>query len=428
MEEERGVSIGEIFKVIFKRLWWVIGVTAAFMLVFVLLIQFWYNKNNRNYVVNYNISFPNSGTGYYPDGTAFRLSDLVTPKTLNEIKASDERFASIDVEEMYVNDDITIEVVDPSTTTKQEPSYISLQMSVKYFTDTKQAAAFIRAVAEYPINHAMDLINQADHLVNLKAFDNSKTYGEQLAYLQAQLGYVDAKYSSLISLYGQYYSVNGVTLAEYKMLLNKVFDSTDYANLVNELNTRYYVKDKDRFRQNYETEIEALNKEKRHNLTKIENLEEARDKVYQSGSTATDVETFNAQIVSLVNRNSQIDIELEEIQEKLDRLDAIDTQAQTDFENKLQAVYDDLKEQTEIYEDIRVAVYEEKSVITYKSNKIKVSGGLNIIIAAALGAIIGFVGVGAVICIIDMPKYLKARDAKSACVPAEGNPEDGENK
>ncbi|MGN0818570.1 MAG: hypothetical protein ACI4L9_06330, partial [Candidatus Coproplasma sp.] len=88
MEEERGISIGEIFKVIFKRAWWVLGVTVAFLLAFVLVVQLWYNHSKSAYNLQYTIEYPDSDTGLYPDGTAFRLSDVISLKTLNQIKAS----------------------------------------------------------------------------------------------------------------------------------------------------------------------------------------------------------------------------------------------------------------------------------------------------------------------------------------------------
>ena len=75
--EEYGITLGEICRIIFRRVWWVIGVTAAFLLITVLLVQFWYNPNNRQYTVSYNIRFPDSSSGLYPDGTPLRVTDSV---------------------------------------------------------------------------------------------------------------------------------------------------------------------------------------------------------------------------------------------------------------------------------------------------------------------------------------------------------------
>ena len=65
--EENGVSISEIFKVIFKRVWWVVGVTLAFLLLFVLVVQFWLNRQQQTYTVTYTIDFPGIEEGVYPD-------------------------------------------------------------------------------------------------------------------------------------------------------------------------------------------------------------------------------------------------------------------------------------------------------------------------------------------------------------------------
>lgn len=38
--EERSISLSELVKIIFKRVWWVVGVTLAVMLIFIFAVQF----------------------------------------------------------------------------------------------------------------------------------------------------------------------------------------------------------------------------------------------------------------------------------------------------------------------------------------------------------------------------------------------------
>ena len=70
----------DILKVIFKRIWWVLGATAACLLIVVLVTQLWYNKRQQFYSVSYEIVYPDSTSGKYPDGSDL----LATPsKTAN---------------------------------------------------------------------------------------------------------------------------------------------------------------------------------------------------------------------------------------------------------------------------------------------------------------------------------------------------------
>ena len=84
MEEEKGISIGEIFKVIFKRIWWLVAATAAVMIVFVCVVQFWYNPNKQSYSASFVIRLPSDNA--YPDGTTLRMSDSVLLENLQIIK------------------------------------------------------------------------------------------------------------------------------------------------------------------------------------------------------------------------------------------------------------------------------------------------------------------------------------------------------
>jgi hypothetical protein len=413
MEEERGVSLKEIFSVIFKRVWWLVGAIAACVLIFVLVVQFYYNPSKRTYTVDYNIEYPNSVSGQYPDGTAFRLSDLTTLKTLEYIKSTDESFADIDVSKMIEEDDISISQVTDSTTNETN---IELSVKVKYFSNKEQAQKFIKAIAEFPIEYVKTLVDTSEYYANLTAFSAARSYDSQITMLESQLSYVDQMYASLVNLYGQYYTVNGKSLSVYRLELNNVFSSEDLLQLNSELTNGRYVKDADKYLEGAQAEIDAYNKQISYNNKRIEALREERDKISDSQS---DVETFNKAILDLVTANSDLQQKIDIINERVASINSADKSAQTAFEAKLESYVSALKTATDTFKDVRIAVYEEKSVTIYNTNKIEASGGLNIILAAVIGAVVGFVVAGVVICIIDMPKYLKKRNEEEAKLKSE---------
>lgn len=399
MDEERGVSLGEIFKIIFKRIWWALGVTAAFILIAALAVQFWYNPNHKTYSVSFDLDYPDGDSGLYPDGTTFRIAEFVTLSTLTAIKESNEEFASIDLEKMIADDAIGIAADSTG-------EYFTLTVSAKYFSSNAQAVDFIRTVVEYPVTKINRLVGNAAYSANLNAFNLAKTYDEQIAYLQAQMDYIDSLYADLIELYGQYYTVNGVSLGEYNLMLKNIFNEVDINLLNNELATNCYVKDEETFKNNYEYNIAVLTEEKTNNEASIAALKAERDEVER------DFDAFNEAIVDLVVRNSEIDIEIANLQKTYDLMgDENNIAAKVAFEEKLGQYVDKLTEATETFKQVRIAVYGEKTVVIFKSNRIEATGGVNVVVAAIAGAIVGFIVAGVVICIIDMPKFVRKRNA-----------------
>ena len=94
--EEEGITLGELFRVIFKRVWVVVGVTLAITAIAVLIVALLINTSRKEYRLEYTIEFPGHENSRYPDGTAFRYQNLLSLATLNAVKASDEAFASVD--------------------------------------------------------------------------------------------------------------------------------------------------------------------------------------------------------------------------------------------------------------------------------------------------------------------------------------------
>ena len=86
--EEEGITLGELFRVIFKRVWVVVGVTLAITAIAVLIVALLINTSRKEYRLEYTIEFPGHENSRYPDGTAFRYQNLISLATLNAVKAS----------------------------------------------------------------------------------------------------------------------------------------------------------------------------------------------------------------------------------------------------------------------------------------------------------------------------------------------------
>ena len=75
--EEKGISIVEVFRLLYKRIWWVVASVIIFAALVSVIVQFWYNRQTQTYTVNYTIDFPGMSSGVYPDGTPVRYGSSV---------------------------------------------------------------------------------------------------------------------------------------------------------------------------------------------------------------------------------------------------------------------------------------------------------------------------------------------------------------
>lgn len=408
--KEKGISVAEIFKVIFRRVWWVVGVTLAFLLAFVLVVQFWYNRENRVYTITYTIDFPGVEDNIYPDGSQFKYSTIVSEDTLKAIVDSDEELAGIDVEAMTANDDIQLSVTyvsaDESISGIEQNNYV-LTVSAKYFVDNEQAVAFLRAVAGYPVEQAKQIAAAIDVAAYLSIFDSADSFETMINALVSQREYILSKYDEMIGTLSGEYTFNGSTLTGYRAELEQIFDSADQQKLYDILATEYYVLNAEEFSTNAQAQIAAIEKQIAANQAKIDALIEQRE-----NSNSYYQEAFNTQIANLTTENIELNLQIEDIYKSLAWIES-DTHDEDleNFMSLLNGYRSELYEATQTFRIIYADYFENMCDVTYSANKIELEGGMNVVLAAVIGAIVGFVVVSIVICAIDLPAYLRARNS-----------------
>ncbi len=427
--EERGVSIAEIFKVIFKRVWWVIGVTAACLLIFVLIVQLWYNRQNQTYSVSYTIDFPGIDEGNYPDGTPFRYSAAVSLAVLNDIVDGNEQLSGIDVEDMVNSDSISIsqnvESYESSSGTVVERSY-TLTVGVKYFNSTDQAAAFLRAVSSYPVNRAREIVGNTAANGYLSIFDSASTFEAKIQALADQRDYLLGMYDEMISAMSGEYTTGGRTLTDYRAQVAETFSENDETYLNSVLTSGNYVLDYEQYSQTADAQIKALQQQIDDNQKRIDSLTALRNSLTDNGAT---LDAYDTLIAQLTDENTQLVQQQDKIEAVVEWIngESRDTDI-ADFTAQLNSYRDALNNVTSTFRTVSESYYDAMCDISYASNVITAQGGLNIVLAALIGAVLGFIVVSIVICIIDMPKYIRQRDAAIAAAQAEENKEDEENQ
>ena len=425
--EEYGITLGEICRIIFRRVWWVIGVTAAFLLITVLLVQFWYNPNNRQYTVSYNIRFPDSSSGLYPDGTPLRVTDSVLLGSLTEIKSgtyseSEENapdFSDIDIEDMVENDAISLTAVTTEASDSGEAGWSGYRLTVsyKYFKDSAQAVAFIKKIAEYPIDKAQYIVENALYNYNLTQYDVGTTYEAKIAALINQKNYVMSIYDFIKNNYGETYRPLGAsdkTITDYINEASTIFDSRIQSAYYNTVTANYYVWDTETYKLTANASIEATRIEIANNEAIVSALEEKIAELDKNGTAFDQIEAYHEKIASYVERNTQLETSIKTTEQTLAKIEIYENDPQAvedkaEFDAQLDSTRAQLATLTETAKSLRIATYQNESMVLYVNNTIETEGGINILVAAVVGAVLGFIIVSVVILIKDMPEYKRRK-------------------
>ena len=486
MEEnyvEDGLSLGELFRVIFRRGWLVLVITVAVTIVGALAVALIINPMQTQYSMTFSYNYPNSSSQRYPDGTSFVYRDIVSQSSLETAKASDEAFAGVDIEGMYEDDGISITALtetDADGVTVETGEY-TMNVGGSYFDSSQQATQFLRTLANGPINYINSVVGNIDYAVNLTAYETSNDYETRIDYLSAQRNYLLGRYDDLIAIYGDDYVVtvnndsgDPDSLSALRSQVNRCFRTEDETDLRNDLTINGYVMDKPEYIARARVQLYTLTREKRENAATIAALEqELQTLVGIYGDTAmTQYETFNEQIVNLTVRNAQIDSERQQyinnlniIQNLINTLDnngalADDvnknltvtisddgrgnetvnwpkdasgnditdydylanayTDAEEDFSNDLNDFFLALENITNTFKSVNISLYESESTVIFNTNNVVASGGINIIIAGVVSLIIGFVIACIVVSIMDLPAYLREKKRRAANAVAGG--------
>ena len=203
MEEESGITFGEILHLIKKRVWWILGISVIVAIIAALAVGLVFNRGKNDYTLTFIVDFPGVENNEYPDGTSFNYEEIVYSDQLEAAKASNESFSEIDTAKMAAGD-ITIvaetrEVTNGTTTTTENTGSYTITVSSAYFTDEDQATAFLRAVLDQTIARVNEIAAGMDFTANLSDYTAASTYDAQLTALRNQQTFLLARYDELIA-------------------------------------------------------------------------------------------------------------------------------------------------------------------------------------------------------------------------------------
>ncbi len=418
--EDEGISLGQIFKVIFRRWKLLLFITGVIFVVGLLGSQLIYNKLKTEYTTSVVYNAQGVNDGVYADNSQFNYRDLVKLDTLNKVKASDEKFSSIDVKTLVEKEKISIkkEIVQDETKTSSQIVF-TITASGRYFKNSDQARDYFAAILLVPVTKTIAITQDTNNTINLDAYTKSNDYGEQVNYLKAQLAYLNTKYDALIAQFGDIYPSgdNQKKLSEYRLELNSYFETHKFTELDNELTAYKFVKNFNENKTKLEIRKASLEKQITDNQNVISKLYDYMVKLNNNSEDfTTSIQSsemftpYTTQIASLTASNAAMQNEVADINKQLSNNggDAASVQA---FEEKLTTYYTKLNSETDTYTTVSKQVISENTSFDYTGKSIDSKGGLSLLISILLFLVGGFV-VAAIVNLILDRKYLK-EDSKA---------------
>ena len=410
--EEDGVSLGQIFKVMFLRWKLLLIITASIFIVGMLGTQLIYNRMKAYYSTSVEyVNVINDDEETFVNNSKFNYRDIIKLDNLKAIKSSDTKFDSINIEKLVDEEDISI---SKTTNEQTKKSVYTVKAKGKYFNSSEIAKEFLNKLLNSPVNELSKLVENANNKLYLTGYDNSIDYESQIEALYNEISLIDSKYTKLIDIYVEtkvddkdmasiqiaLQNKYGKTVDEDKKVSYKVID-----DLKNELLKKNYVKDFDKNKNALINEKAALEKQINDNNDIINALEDKID-LYNTNysNLANDAYTpITTEIAKLTTENSKMNNQILVIQSQLDN-NGGDATERAAFEAKLTALYNELKTEANNYTTNSKDVVNLYAKAETNGKALTSTGGLGIIISALLSLVAGLIIACIVNLIIDREK------------------------
>ena len=450
MEEESGITFGEICHLVKKRIWWILGISVIVALVASLLFGFVINRGKNDYSVTFMVEFPGVSDRQYPDGTTFNHASMVYAAQLEAAKASNESFANIDIDEMSSNGGISIsaETTGENNTTVYTGVY-TITVSSAYFDSADQASDFLRAVLDQTIATVNAKISGMDFTAGLSGYESLTTYEDRLNALKAQQTYLLARYAAVTgdtqsdsdtTTQTQTTATYGSFKYEGKSISALYADAQRASNTLALLESEYaanrYVliganSDLQKIANGWAQQIKS-NQDRLDAFN--QNLKDIIGTSGTSGSIVIDT-TYMERIQELTETIADLKAQLTAIG-YTDNGDGTAAksgeplEANTTFGQEVDALFETIKTNSETAKSALVALFAAESQIVYQQSGVTtIVNTTNIILVAVAALVVAFLIACIVFCAADYPAYKRERDAKrTAAVAAPAEAAEPENK
>lgn len=402
-EQEDGISLIDILKVMFGRKILLLIITAIVGIVGTIGILFIYNNLKQNYSTSFSYSDVNLIEGKYVDGAMFNYDSIVTKENLLSVKDSDSEFKSINVDKMIEDNGVSIVY-----NSDENASYkYTITTKKKFYSGANQAKKYIDALVSSVTKTNSEKVEYLSYDTNLSLYDKSSTLDLKVLYLKKQYEFLTNQYKDLTTKYGNYVvSSEKKSITVYEQEFKSAFYLTEYStdllysNLINNVYSLNYSQNEKYFESQYNNYVSLYEANKK----KIEELKQTIT-IVGSAKDTIDLSEYNKALVEAINENTSYEDMIKYYGNLLGKIEPADPdykEKATDAESqeylkKLNAAKAELGKYTNILKNVNIEVLTDNNNIYYqRTNIIYVSGGINTSVAVLLSVALGFV-VGCVV-------------------------------
>lgn len=423
-EEREGLSFREIFRIIKKRVWAVLGAAAAGALIVVLVLAFAFNPAARSYSMQFTLVFPTRGEALYPDGSPFFYQDYASVDFLTAAKNADESLSRIDVSTLSGEDDITVTEAARTDNTPAGQYTYTIHAKSSYFSSARQAETFIRALANVPVLRMKAAAAEVSFCLEEEVF-KAAPFEERLLLLEDVKETLLAQYDAWIESYSETYRVTLAgqapgRLKDFRASVIALYGESVQRELENELDFGGY------YSGNLAAYTAQLRLEYAQNEAEIVRLKEALSSTRSYARANVAAETQLPDIVVTLPEDTKYDLS-ERLAELITRNNRIDhwinvsgtvqnpTLTEENVANyalRLKAEYDKLAVAAETLTKVTTAIYNGMSV-RFAEQTVTTEGGISLAIGGIGGLVLGFAIAAVVVCSIELSKKGKREEGSA---------------
>lgn len=402
-ELEDGISIAELFAIVWKRKIFIAIITFASMVVLTLAVMLVVNPGRTTYQTTFELDYFNLSENKYPSGKIFDYRDIVSDENVLSVIKTNDNFKNIDVEN-FGNDTLNIVEITPTKTTDEVVTLKEYTITIKanLFDNKEDASEFISKLIELEYNKVITDFNSIVHDVSLESALSSETFELELSLLNTQRSYINSQYNTLIETYGDQ-SVNGIKLSKYQSDISSYFTINSIANLTTKLTYSNFVKDAEKNLFSLELKKNSLDVQIDENTTKLTALISQRAELLSeaNGGYFPEIAAYNTQIVNLTTENVELKIELSNVESKIEAcISGLTTSGKKEYDQfvvEIETISNQLDIFTKELTFVSQELFNEFTLARIPSRDIVSSAGsISIVLAALVGAVMG----GGVSCVV----------------------------
>lgn len=396
IREEKGISIIEIL----QKLWGnrVLVVLITLITTTVLIIPLYFvNKPSRVITVGFEYNFLGVEQGRYPDGTLFDFRSLISYNTLLETAALDPQFSSIDIMELYLDEETKIRKQEDELSSERqiifsENRYILTIPMVYFDYDEDLSTDFVKALIDGPILYALSAYDTLKIVNNVNLVDDDVEYIQSIDYYETQYNLLEMNYLNFIEEYGNV-SFAGESAIEQLVGLEDRFNKLNsFVELKLLVRQEKYIKNFDKFTSFILLSIDVIDDQIALNTLKIADLEFLFNNVI-APSNLQQAEEVLFNIVQLRLQNIDLNKERSDFQEMIDFIATAPgtSFASQSFLNRIQVIEGILTEYTNKYNAMQTSYYSNQTTVVYDNGAvIVIDGGLGNIVLGLISGTFGF--------------------------------------